>query len=234
MHRIISMMLILTIFATPILADYKITQQTVLEGMTSETTIWAKGVRERRQSKMKMDDPETAAMMAKMMPDTIEISQCDLKQNVTVSDPKKSYFVDYYDWANPTPEQKKRRPVVKMVVKGTSTISSTVTDSGKRQMMFGLEAKWLKAVTTIENSADSCEGQANIKLEKEGWFVKLSLVEEPPKTPVFSLKAQPKFTKTANSKALPISKQPHFPKPRSTKHFLKSPPNTKKLIRSPN
>jgi hypothetical protein len=38
-------------------------------------------------------------------------------------------------------------------------------------------------VTTIENSADSCEGAANIKLEKEGWFVKLSLVEDTCQSP---------------------------------------------------
>lgn len=197
LHRIISVFLILTISAFPIFADYKISQQTTIETMTTEWTIWAKGVRERRESKMKIaGDSEQNAMMAKMMPNLIEISQCDLKQDVTLSEAKKSFFVDYYDWSSLTPEQQKRRPAGKMVVKGTSTTSSTVTDSGKRQQMFGLTAKWLKNVVTIENSADSCDGKVSAKLETEGWFVDLELTKDyckVPKAPPSSGGCRPKM-----------------------------------------
>jgi hypothetical protein len=183
-NRIVTFLLIFAVSAYPIFADYKISQQTVLEGMTMENTIWAKGVRERRESKINFGgDAEKAAMMATMMPNLIEISQCDLKQDVSLSEAKKSFFVDYYDWSSLTPEQQKRRPMGKMVVKGTSTSSSTVTDSGKRQQMFGLTAKWLKNVVTIENSADSCDGKMSAKLETEGWFVDLELTKDSCKVP---------------------------------------------------
>ena len=176
--KLLSAVLILAIGGTTALADYKISQKTTMEEVSTEYTVYAKGVRERRESRMIMEgiSAEEQAMMAKMMPPSlVEITQCDLKQNVSINNAKKAYFIDYYDWSTLAPEQQKRRPTQKIVVKGTSAISSVVTDSGKRQTMFGLTAKWLKAVQTIENSADSCDGKASVRIEREGWFVDLSL-----------------------------------------------------------
>src|SRR4030095_8150550 len=65
-----------------------------------------------------------------------------------------------------------------MVIKGTVTTDSVLTDSGKRQQMFGLTARWLKLTQTIEQSADSCDGYSLSKIEQEGWFVTLSLESE--------------------------------------------------------
>lgn len=175
-------MSLLIIFITSLtaFADYKITQKTTVEGVGSTVTVYAKGVRIRRETKMEMDDPAVAAMMAQMMPglNSVEIHQCDLKQNITINDQKRAYFIDYYDWSSLTPEQKKRVPNTKMVIKGTMNVSGVVTDSGRRQQMFGLTARWLKYVTTIENSADSCDGKASMRTEQEGWFVNLQLDRE--------------------------------------------------------
>ncbi|MBP6002318.1 MAG: hypothetical protein KA746_02680 [Pyrinomonadaceae bacterium] len=147
--------------------------------MTTETTVYAKGVRQRREQKMIFDsDPEVAAMMENMAPSLTTISQCDLKQDVTLNDKKKTFFIDYYDWSGLSPEQQKRRPNQKVVVRGTVTISSIVTDSGKRQQMFGLTAKWMKSVMSIDSSADSCDGKSNFRLEQEGWFVNLALTSD--------------------------------------------------------
>ncbi len=166
--------------STPVFADYKITQKTTVEEISSTVTVYAKGVRVRRESKMEMGDPEMAAMIEQMMPgaNSVEIYQCDLKQNVTINDKKRAYFIDYYDWSVLSAEQKKRLPNLKLEIKGTSTISAVVTDSGRRQQMFGLTARWLKFVQTIENSADSCEGKASVRMEQEGWFVDLELSRE--------------------------------------------------------
>ncbi len=173
-------------FALPAFADYKITQETKMDEMTLQYTVYAKGVRERREQKFIMEgvSAEELAMMGSMMPPNItEITQCDLKQNVSLNDKARSYFIDYYDWSGLSPEQKIRRPAQKVVIKGTSTVSSVVTDSGKRQQMFGLTAKWLKAVQSIENSADSCEGKASVKIEREGWFVDLALTADSCRVP---------------------------------------------------
>jgi len=180
MKRTLIALLIIFITSLTAFADYKITQKTTVEGVGSTVTVYAKGVRMRRETKMEMDDPEVAAMMAQMMPgmNSVEIYQCDLKQNITINDQKHAYFIDYYDWTSLTPEQKKRVPNTKMVIKGTTNVSGIVTDSGRRQQMFGLTARWLKYVMTIENSADSCEGKASVRTEQEGWFVDLQLDRE--------------------------------------------------------
>lgn len=201
-NRILVTFLIFLISVFPVFADFKISQQTTMEGMTTENTIYSKGVRERRESKLDMGgDPKQSAMMAQMMPNFIELSQCDLKQDVTLSEPKKSYFVDYYDWSSLSPEQKKRRPNAKIVVKGTATISATVTDSGKRQKMFGLDAKWLKYTQIFQTSSDSCEGKKDIKFEQEGWFVNLTLQQEfcaVPRVPGDAEGCRPKLIIKAN------------------------------------
>lgn len=177
-NRILSTLLLLVFAAPSVFADYMITQQvTMQQGMTQESTVYSKGVRERRQSRMISSDPQQAAAMAKMMPNLIEISQCDLKRNVTLSEAKKAYYIDYYEPPTPTTTTKPQ-PSGKIVIKGTMTTSSVVTDSGKKQMMFGLQARWLKWTTTMETSADSCDGAMNTRMEQEGWFVQLRLDDQ--------------------------------------------------------
>lgn len=179
MKHIISAFLILIFGIIPALADYKLTQQRsgVSDKMIQEFTIYAKGVRTRSENRMIMEGmpPEAAAMMAKSQPNLVTLQLCDLKQDVTLSEPKKSYFIDYYDWSSVPPEAQKRRPNQKVTIKGTMTISSVVTDLGKRQQMFGLTAKWLKVVHTFESSADSCDGKKSYRFEEEGWYVNLVL-----------------------------------------------------------
>ena len=177
-QKIISAICILALSALPIFADYKISQKVKIQDVSTQTTTYVKGVRQRVESNIMMDDPEMAAMMEKMMPRQVQLSQCDLKQNVTLNEEKKQYFIDYYDWSGLSPEQQKRRPNEPVVIKGTTTMSAVVTDSGRRQKMFGYDAKWLKFVQTIENSEDSCNGKSLSSFEQEGWFIDLKLSNE--------------------------------------------------------
>lgn len=185
MRKVITSVLAVLMAAPAALADYKITQRTTLEeGVATELTVYAKGVRERRESKLVIEgDAEMMAMMERMMPPIVEISMCDLKQDVQINPKTSSYFINYHDWSSVPPEILGRRPRLRMVFKGTTTISSTVADSGRRQQMFGLTAKWLKHVQEIENSADSCDGPGKFRIEREGWFVTLSLESQTCKTP---------------------------------------------------
>lgn len=189
MQRAILVILTLTLLTTPVHADWKLTQKTKMGGadeMGRTTTIYQKGVRQRREEKIDMgpeaNDPEVAAMMARMgmsMPTfPAHVSQCDLKQDLYINEKNKSFFIDYYDWSTLPPEKLQRKPNQKVVIKGTVTTDVVVTDSGKRQQMFGLPARWLKVVQTIESSADSCDGASFTKMEQEGWFVTLSLESE--------------------------------------------------------
>lgn len=181
MKKIISLAIFIAVCVISAFADYKITQKVTIEtGMGTETTIYAKGVRERRESKMVFDDPQMAAMMSKagMGATPTVITQCDEKQNVSLNDGKKLYFIDYYDYSGLKPEQRQKIPPQKLIIKGTMTVESAVTDSGKRQQMFGLTAKWLKFISSIDVSADSCNGKASMRLEQEGWFVDLMLSKD--------------------------------------------------------
>ncbi|HKP69252.1 MAG TPA: hypothetical protein VJV05_08210 [Pyrinomonadaceae bacterium] len=189
MQRYILFILTITLVATPVFADWKLTQKTKMGGESMggrTTTIYQKGVRQRREDKIDMggqgDDPEVAAMMAQMgmsMPTLpIMVTQCDLKQDLFINEKNRSYFIDYYDWSTVPPEKLARRPNQKVVIKGTATTDIVIVDSGKRQQMFGLAARWLKVTQTIETSADSCDGASFVKMEQEGWFVTLSLESE--------------------------------------------------------
>ena len=179
-------------FVLPVFADYKIVQETKVEDVTTQYTVYSKGVRQRRESKMIFEgvSAEDLQMMGNMMPPSlIEIIQCDLKQNVMVNDKTRRYFIDYYDWSS-LPQQKTRTAAQPVSIKGTTTVSSTVADSGKRQQMFGLTARWVKAVQTVDNSADSCDDRSLVRIEREGWFVDLTLASERCATPLAPTEAK--------------------------------------------
>jgi hypothetical protein len=188
MKRPVLLILTMAALTTAVFADWKITQKMKIKGeeVGRTSTIYQKGVRLRREEIIDMgadaDDPELAAMMAQMgqsMPTfPTHVSQCDLKQDLFINEKNKAFFIDYYDWSTLPPAKLERRPNQKMIIKGTVTTDTVVTDSGKRQQMFGLPARWLKVVQTIEQSADSCDGASSTRLENEGWFVTLSLESE--------------------------------------------------------
>ncbi len=188
MKRFLILILTIAAMTTSVFADWKLSQKTKISGedVGRTSTIYQKGVRQRRVDKMDMgkeaEDPEVLEMMAQMgasMPTTPTLlMQCDLKQDVFLNEKNKAYFIDYYDWSTVPPEKLQRRPAQKMVIKGTLTTDTVVTDSGRRQQMFGLTARWLKVVQTVEESADSCNGYSLNKIEQEGWFVTLSLESE--------------------------------------------------------
>ena len=188
MKRLTLLILTIAAMTTSIFADWKLTQKTKIggDGIGRTTTIYQKGVRQRREDKIDMgaeaDDREVAAMMAQMgvsMPTLpTHVSQCDLKQDLFINEKNRAFFIDYYDWSALPPDKLQRRPNQRMVIKGTLTTDTVVTDSGRRQQMFGLNARWLKVVHTIESSSDSCDGAWSTKMEQEGWFVTLSLESE--------------------------------------------------------
>lgn len=177
MNKLLTILIVLSFLVVPVLGDYKLSQRISIEGNGQVSTVWVKGVRIRTSMKMEIAGMSEAErqMMESMMPPLTSLSQCDLKQDVQINEKNRSYFVDYYDWSSVPPEKLARRPKQKVVVRGTVTMSSVVTDSGKRQKMFGLNARWLKHVVEMESSADSCDGAKKVRLESEGWFADLRL-----------------------------------------------------------
>ena len=117
-YKILSLLLLLAI-SQPVFADFKISQKTTMEDVSTEVTVYAKGVRERREQKLILgeEDADAAAMMAQYMPNFTTISQCDLKQDLTLNDKNKSYFIDYYDWSGLSPDSKNAAQIKKLSLK---------------------------------------------------------------------------------------------------------------------
>jgi len=187
MKKFLATLIITGLWSMPALADWKLSQKIAMPGGASMiSTIYVKGVRKRTETKMELD-PQTAKMMEQMKSMGMDpaanmpvmptfISMCDQKQDVFLNDINKLFFVDYYDWSSVPPEKlAKRSGPTKITIKGTMTLDSWIEDSGKRQTMFGLPAKWLKFTTMIEMSPDACDPSPPTKMEMEGWFVNLML-----------------------------------------------------------
>lgn len=191
MKKLLTLLIVFTFTAPSIFADWKLSQRMKMGGEAGEMgmamvyTIYAKGVRKRTETKMEMD-PKMAEMMEQARSMGIDmgknmslsptyISMCDQKQDVYLSDPNKQFFVNYYDWSAAPPEKLAKRGKVTVTIKGTMTVDSWFEDSGKRQMMYGLQAKYGKFIQTSEVSRDVCNYFEPMRMEQEGWFVNLSL-----------------------------------------------------------
>jgi hypothetical protein len=107
---------------------------------------------------------------------TVSLRQCDLKRTVTLNDQAQSYMVvnDPQDAAAaraaamvtgaPAPEEKKEG--------GRVEVSSTITDTGERKQIFGLNARHLKTKVTEKSSDDACS-KVDQTFEVDGWYADL-------------------------------------------------------------
>jgi len=106
----------------------------------------------------------------------VTLRQCDLKRTVTLNDQAQSYLVvnDPQDDAAaraaalvtgaPVPEQKKTG--------GHIEITSSITDTGERKQMFGLNARHLKTKVVEKSSDDACS-KVDQTFEVDGWYADL-------------------------------------------------------------
>lgn len=160
------------------LADFKLRQQITINaggsGFTRESAVWVKGMRQRSEGKIILEDEQQRQMMEQMMPPIAEVLQCDLKQTLKINDRTKRYFIEpfYVSEDKPLPSV---QPSTTTEVKrgGTVNWTYTLTDTGERRQMFGLTARRLKIKQLTETSKDSCGGESKMSMEEEGWYVYL-------------------------------------------------------------
>jgi len=170
MKRTIPISLALVIFLLTASAafaqNYKVRQTMSLNGQQTETTVYVKGVRKRT---------EGGGFMG-MGGDVATVEQCDLKQNLKISDKKKQYAVEPYAIGEATGEP--GRPAAGPQTKapttkgGTITYVSNITDTGERKTMFGVTARHVKTSMSVEASADAC-AKNDMKMETDGWYTDL-------------------------------------------------------------
>ncbi len=164
-YFITASMIVLFLAALPAFADYKIKQRTTMSGQQIESTILVKGSRKRTESGGYMG----------MGADVATVEQCDMKRSVTINDGKKLYFIESFaDSSNDASNNNSaatnaNSPVTKG---GTVTMTYNVTDTGERKTMFGLTARHLKTVMTMQASPDACS-KNDMRIETDGWYIDL-------------------------------------------------------------
>ncbi|MGI8470155.1 MAG: hypothetical protein ACR2N3_17070 [Pyrinomonadaceae bacterium] len=166
-------------------ADYKIKQQMTASGQRIESTVYVKGSRQRTQS---------GGMMG-MGADVATIEQCDLKRNVQINDNKKLYFIDPFAASEDDTSGGGAATNVsneKVIRGGVVTMTYSINDTGERKQMFGLTARHIKTVMTMQSSPDACS-KDDMRIETDGWYVDLPQFSCPiqvPRNPVGGMGAR--------------------------------------------
>ena len=123
--------------SAPAQNDLKITYRTTTSGHSMENTTMLKGARERTEMKLGMGR------------DIINVTQCDLKRTLQISDSAKKYVITPMDAGDATARpaatssqvSEPSRPSYKG---GVITYTITSVDTGERKEMFGFQARHVK------------------------------------------------------------------------------------------
>lgn len=147
----------------PAANDLKITYRTTTSGQSTETTTMLKGARER--SEMKLGQGM----------DIINVTQCDLKRSLQISDSARKYVITPMETGNSsaptgavasgTSEPSRRGGVI--------TYTTTSVDTGERKEMFGFQARHIKRTIVMESSPDACMPM-KMRMETDGWYIDFS------------------------------------------------------------
>ncbi len=143
--------------------NLKIKYKTNMGGQASESTTMIRGKRERSEMKM------GAGM------EIINITQCDLKRTVQLSDTAKKYVVTPMETVTASDPGGASAPVpaTPSTRGGVVTYTTTSIDTGERRDMFGFKARHVKTTTLVQSSPDACSPM-NQKIERDGWYIDFS------------------------------------------------------------
>lgn len=145
----------------PAASDLKITYKQTTSGQSMESTTMIKGPRERSEVSMGQGI------------NMVNITQCDLKRTIQLSDTARKYVITPMtvtaatSGAASTPAVPTSEPVRKG---GVVTYTITTTDTGERKEMFGFTARHIKTTMVIASSPDACS-PSNYKMEMDGWYI---------------------------------------------------------------
>lgn len=148
----------------PAASDLKITYKQTTSGQSMESTTMLKGQRERSEMSM--------GMGMKM----VNITQCDLKRTIQISDTAHKYVITpmTVTTASTAPASTPATPAAQPTRRGgVVTYSTTSTDTGERKEMFGFTARHIKSTMVISSSPDACS-PTNHKMETDGWYIDFS------------------------------------------------------------
>ena len=149
--------------AAPARNDLKLTYRTTTSGQAMENTTMLKGARERTEMKMGYGR------------DIINVTQCDLKRTIQISDSAKKYVITLMDTSDvPRNTGLGPRPVVEPSRSGgVITYTTNAVDTGERKEMFGFQARHVKTSMIVESSPNACS-PVKQRMETDGWYIDFS------------------------------------------------------------
>ena len=149
--------------AAPARSDLKLTYRTTTSGQSMENTTMLKGTRERTEMKLGYGR------------DIINVTQCDLKRTLQISDSAKKYVITPMETSDaPTSSGPVARPVAEPSRRGgVITYTTTAVDTGERKEMFGFQARHVKTSMIVESSPDACN-PVKQRMETDGWYIDFS------------------------------------------------------------
>lgn len=151
-------------------ADFKVRYKVTFmsgggQGQTTESVTMIKGPRERSETRMGQGF------------DTINITQCDKKRTIQISETARKYLITpmVVDTST-TPQTAPTAPQSTAPTRkgGTVTYITSSVDTGERREMFGFTARHIKSSMTIQTSPDACN-PINYRTETDGWYIDLNV-----------------------------------------------------------
>lgn len=160
---------VLLAFSSFASADLKIKTRTTIQGHATESTVYIKGSRERRE------------MSFGGRNSSVTITQCDQKRMINVMGDQ-CMVMSMGGGETSCPATPNMRDAARGMMGGEPaaprkggvvTISHTANDTGERQDMFGYKARHIKSSMVMESTPDACN-QSHMKMEIDGWYADLS------------------------------------------------------------
>jgi hypothetical protein len=130
-----------------------------------ENTVLVKGSRKRTES---------GGFMG-MGADVATVEQCDMKRSFQINDEKKLYYIEPFADVSDSPSNSNpavSNPNTPITKGGTITMTYNINDTGERKTMFGLTARHIKTVMTMQASPDACS-KSDMRVETDGWYIDL-------------------------------------------------------------
>ena len=105
--------------------------------------------------------------------DIINITQCDLRRTLQISDSARKYVVTPMETATSTSDAGMADTSESSRRGGVVTYTTTAVDTGERKDMFGFQARHVKTTMAIESSPDACN-PIRQRMETDGWYIDFS------------------------------------------------------------
>ncbi len=138
----------------PVVQDLRMKTAYTTAGQKTESVTYRKGQRERFE-----------------FGEVIVIKQHDLKRTLQIMTAANSYMV-VPDGAAPAVPLPAAAPGAPAPTPGVVAVTTTITDTGERKMMFGLQARHAKVVIDKQPAAGACDPSKQ-HIETDGWYVDL-------------------------------------------------------------